>query len=110
VNNANSPTRTPEVVEWIHGAWRVLSAPKSPSGLNLYRIDCYTATDCVSFGYTLSSVAELTALASWNGRTWSGAAVTGHVLDGGGVAMTSSTSDMVLDTTANDNSTLWLKG
>ena len=49
-------------------------------------------------------------VSEWNGIRWSSAAVSGELLDGGGVEWTTAYSDVVVDLSLSASTTQWFKG
>jgi hypothetical protein len=100
------------VIKWARNAWHVIAAPtySSASGIYLYQIDCSSASLCLTLDDIPGADHELAVVSEWNGSRWSSAAVSGELLDGGGVEWTSANSDVVVDLSLNATTTQWLKG
>jgi hypothetical protein len=100
------------VIKWSGDAWHVIAAPtlSSSSGLYLYEIDCHSASLCLTLDDIPEADSEPAVVSEWNGSRWSSAAVSGELLDGGGVEWTSANSDILVDLSLSATTTQWLKG
>jgi hypothetical protein len=76
----------------------------------LYQVDCHSASLCLTFDDVPGTEHERVVVSEWNDGRWSSAAVSGELLDGGGVEWTSANSDVVVDLSLNATTTQWLKG
>jgi hypothetical protein len=107
-----SSASTSAVIKWAGNAWHVLAAPtySATKDLYLYQIDCHTPSLCLTYDDIPGNQHQRVVVSEWNGSRWSSAAVTGELLDGGGVEWTSANSDVVVDVSLNAATTQWLKG
>jgi hypothetical protein len=100
------------VIKWASDAWHVIAAPKysTTSDLYLYEVDCASASRCLTFDDIPGGDHQRAVVSEWNGDRWSSAAVSGELLDGGGVEWTSGYSDIVVDLSLSASTTQWFKG